>query len=251
MPVPGLPLPSPVAVGYQPHEDLHTDANDALNYLGSDSQSANLFLASPSGSSGAADFRAITAADIAAALAGGSGAIVLNEQAAPATPTNAIALFSDTNNRLAWKHENGFVVALGTQGVSADSVFSFPGNGGTVVTQTATQTLSAKSFSSPVMFNSTETAFGSGAIASVYGVASTIGQAGDLVLQSRATAARAVHIVTGITPAIRLTVGGTGVVDVVSGVLNLNQAPVAGAVVPTHTFTVTLQGVTYRVPCLV
>ena len=43
----------------------------------------------------------------------------------------------------------------------------------------------------------------------------------------------------------QFTVNGSG------GIPRFAQTPVAGAVTPTHTFTLNLNGVNYRVPCLI
>lgn len=104
MAVPGLPLPSPITVGYQPHNDLHTDANDALNYLGSDSQSAALVFASPAAAPGAGDYITLAAEHIAAALA----ALAVG---AAGTPT--IAFTGDPDTGLYWVSADNFGIAAG------------------------------------------------------------------------------------------------------------------------------------------
>lgn len=66
MPLPSLPLPVTVAPGDPGHATLHNNVNSVGNYLVSDLQAQNTVLAAPSGSTGAAVFRLLTAADIPA-----------------------------------------------------------------------------------------------------------------------------------------------------------------------------------------
>ena len=67
MAVPGTPLVTTIPVGYTPHNQLHIDENTAINYLAAGGAgTAGLFLATPSGAPGVADFRPIVAADLSA-----------------------------------------------------------------------------------------------------------------------------------------------------------------------------------------
>lgn len=89
MPLPTFPLVVVIPVGYTPHNQLHIDDNTVLNYLLSDSQAANLFLASPDGVAGAGALRLIVNGDIAAALATIANGLI-------GTPSVAFASDPDT-----------------------------------------------------------------------------------------------------------------------------------------------------------
>lgn len=65
MPFPNNPLVTIVPVGYTPHNELHEDVNEDMNYLmDGGAGTANLVLATPDGAPGDADFRLLVAGDI-------------------------------------------------------------------------------------------------------------------------------------------------------------------------------------------
>lgn len=68
MPMPNVPFDETHIVFDTGHTQEHNEISEALNYLGSDSQAANLIFSTPSGAPGAGDFRALTGVDIDAAL---------------------------------------------------------------------------------------------------------------------------------------------------------------------------------------
>lgn len=82
---------------------------------------------------------------VAAGTAGAGFVSLLNQSSAPGTPTTAIRLYSDSSNRLSWKGTNGFVRTFDGTANSADRIYVLPDAAGTVVLDTATQTLTNKS----------------------------------------------------------------------------------------------------------
>lgn len=134
-------------------------------------------------------------ANITVPAASSSGPFVVGsyveipEQAAPGTPTNAARLFVDTSNRFSWKGENGFVRTFDGTGNSADRVYVLPDAAGTVVLDTATQTLTGKTLTAPTITGGTHTAITS------FGLRDT-GAAFDLVFQATGTGTSAPRTLT-------------------------------------------------------
>lgn len=97
-------------------------------------------------------FTALTATALTINGASGAGfAQLANQASAPGTPTSALRVYADGSNRLAWKHASGFAAVLDTSGFTADRVLTFPNATGTLVTQAATQTLTNKTLTSPII----------------------------------------------------------------------------------------------------
>ena len=78
-----------------------------------------------------------------------------NQASAPGTPTSALRLYADASNRIAWKHATGFAAIIDTSGFTADRTVTIPNASGTLVTQAATQTLTNKTLTSPVISGGT------------------------------------------------------------------------------------------------
>lgn len=83
--------------------------------------------------------------------AGAGYAEMPNQASAPGTPTSALRLYADASNRIAWKHASGFAAIIDTSGFTADRTVTIPNASGTLVTLAATQTLTNKTLTSPVI----------------------------------------------------------------------------------------------------
>lgn len=288
MPFPAVPLPSPVPVGYTPHNDLHTDISDDINYLGSDSHAAGLFLASPSAAPGAADFRVITAADIATALGAGTGSIVIT---APGTLT----VSSDTDVSTILGRTRIDSRAADTANFShfdftagTDYALRQLSTGTTIVNAPTGQTVSLRVNASQVVAIAAASVTLSQILVVLSDTDATtvLGRirlsspttdeanfshfdqtaAANYALKQTSAGTTSVNAPTGQTVVMRInnvaieTIAGTQVTYVqpvdVQALLRcdsfqLDQTPTAETPTPTHTFTISLDGTTYRIPCLV
>ncbi len=72
-----------------------------------------------------------------------------NQSAAPGTPTSAGRVFVDSFNRWNFKGTNGFLATFNFTGNAADRIYTWPDAAGTVVIDTATQTLTNKTLTTP------------------------------------------------------------------------------------------------------
>jgi 2-hydroxy-3-keto-5-methylthiopentenyl-1-phosphate phosphatase len=79
---------------------------------------------------------------------GGNGfADLVNQSSAPATPTSAMRLYSDSSNRLSWKGTNGFTRTVDGTANTANRIYTLPDAAGTITLNDATQTLTNKTIS--------------------------------------------------------------------------------------------------------
>lgn len=276
MPLPTLPLVTTIPVGYTPHNQLHIDENNAINYLVSDTQSANLFLASPDGLTGAGSFRAIANADLTAALfpsytdpvAAMTGATIgetITQTAAMSVAgfglvaqlTKATGGFNSTSatGMSAFRANINITGSGGTETLAVAMQASPTVSGGVVVTTLRGFSLGTPSISGgSVVTNSVAIRL------AVQNVATNntyllIGQsaqaAGNWGIYNVSTFDNAiagnVRIGSTVAPTTALDVTGTATVDV----LRIDQTPIAATPVPTHTFTINLNGTVYRIPCVI
>lgn len=71
----------------------------------------------------------------------------LTQSSAPGTPASGFRLYADSSNRFAWKGANGFVRTFDGTANTADRAYTLPDATGTIVLDTATQTLTNKTIS--------------------------------------------------------------------------------------------------------
>lgn len=299
MAVPNMPLETTIPVGYTPHNSLHVNANEAVNYLGNDSHAVNLVFASPSAAPGAADFRALVYSDIAAALLAATSVEIGGTKASsdfaafaqtftdPAASMNAVSVYGTevqtaaSANRVIGLNVVATLNNATFNNTNANGINAFAaqvnvtGTAGTVTSALAGSISAGASAGATVtkmtgyrIFAFTST--GGSTIASVIGLEvrdqtagatnnvnlwlgssgapSPVGQ-WNLYVQSSKDSAFAGNVRFGglTTPAAAVDVTGTARVDV----LRIDQTPVAATPTPTHTFTIDLNGTTYRVPCVV
>jgi hypothetical protein len=75
--------------------------------------------------------------------------------AAPSTPTAAGRIYFDSSNRLSWKGTNGWERTFDGTANTANRIYVLPDAAGTVVLDTATQTLTNKTLTSPAISGGT------------------------------------------------------------------------------------------------
>jgi len=162
-----------------------------------------------SGTPAAAAFTNLSADALTIGGAGGAGfAQLANQASAPATPTSSLRVYADGSNRLAWKHTSGFAAIIDTSGFTADRVLTIPNATGTLVTQAATQTLTNKTLTSPVISGGSINSAPIGATTPAAGSFTTLGGS---VTDTAATAVTDVldvsHAVSSGTPTTAFGVG--------------------------------------------
>lgn len=76
---------------------------------------------------------------------------IANQSSAPSTPTAAGRIYFDSSNRLSWKGTNGWERTFDGTANTANRVYVLPDAAGTVVLDTATQTLTNKTLTGPII----------------------------------------------------------------------------------------------------
>jgi hypothetical protein len=76
---------------------------------------------------------------------------IANQSSAPSTPTAAGRIYFDSSNRLSWKGTNGWERTFDGTANTANRIYVLPDAAGTVVLDTATQTLTNKTLTGPII----------------------------------------------------------------------------------------------------